>query len=349
MRNAIAFALAFVASSATMALTATHADAAPRVAKGRDAAQAQQWFARGVTAARAGDHATARRDFGLAYALVPSVDILWNLAAAERLGGDAVAALQHLRVYVASPEARADRKKLASEELVPELEAQTARLRFDEPEGTVVTVDGAEVGPSSTIDVTPGVHAIVVRRDGVERTFAASALAGTTSTVGEEASEKSATPPATPVTAAASPTPPTVTPTPAAPSATLAPPDLVVTHAPGRTTTVLALGGVAVATIATGIVFSVIAREDQAEADRLEVKMRDDDRTCRRAGTLCADYDSATSAAQRSMLLSTSMLVTGGVLGGASIAAWILWPTSTTRVVPMAGKDVAGVGVSGRF
>jgi len=346
MSRRLLLAITFAVTCTATCLASARADAAPRtVSPSQPQAQAQQWFARGVTAARAGDLAGARRAFATAYGLVPSVDILWNLAASERLAGDHVAALQHLRVYVAAPDARADRKKVADDELIPELEAMTARLRIDEGEGAVVVVDGKEVPRTALLDIAPGMHAVQVRRGGDERSTAVDAVAGTTTTLGQDSPRPAAT------------VSPVVSATAAAPAASaavvvgpLAPPPVeIVIRAPGRTTAVLVLGGAAIAAIATGVAFAVVAREDQADADRLEVKIRDDDRTCRRAGTLCADYDSATSAAQRSMLVSSSMLATGGVLGGAAIAAWILWPTATTKVVPMTGKDVAGIGVTGRF
>lgn len=349
MSRRILLAITFAVTCTATCLASARADAAPRnvsSAQTQAQTQAQQWFARGVTAARAGDLAGARRAFATAYGLVPSVDILWNLAASERLAGDHVAALQHLRVYIAAPDARADRKKVAEDELIPELESVTARLRIDEGEGAVVILDGKEVPRLGTLDVAPGMHAVQVRRGSDERSTVVDAASGTTTTLGQESARPAAiAAPVVPATPAAAPVASTnVVVGPLAPA-----PVEIVTRAPGRTTAVLVLGGAAIAAIATGVVFAVVAREDQADADRLEVKIRDDDRTCRRAGTLCADYDSATSAAQRSMLLSSSMLATGGVLGGAAIAAWILWPTATTKVVPMTGKDVAGIGVTGRF
>lgn len=345
MNRRVLLAITFAVACTATCLASARADAAPRAPSTRPeiGQQAQQWFARGVTAARAGDHAAARRAFAAAYSLVASVDILWNLAAAERLSGDSVSAVQHLRAYVTAVDARADRKRLAEEELIPELESQTARLRIEEPEGTIVLVDGKEVPHATTLDVAPGMHAVQTRREGDERDAVVEAIAAATITFGRVpvAEPPTAKPGATPLTMAAAPVPPTVVP--------VAPSPAEVARAPGRTTTVLALGGIGLAAIATGIVFAVVAREDQADADRLEVKMRDDDRTCKRAASLCSDYDSATSAAQRSMLLSSTLLATGGLMGGAAIAAWILWPTSTTRMVPVAGKDVAGIGLSGRF
>ena len=54
--------------------------------------------------------------------------------------------------------------------------------------------------------------------------------------------------------------------------------------------------------------------------------------------------------AQRSSLLGTTLLVSGGILGGAAISTWLLWPgTKATRLAPTAAKDAAGVVMTGTF
>lgn len=305
----------------------------------REIDAARQWFKHGLAAVRAGDLAAARKAFSAAYALVPSVDILWNLASTERKFGDAVAALAHLRAYVADPDARADRKKLA-EEMLPELEAETGHLVLAEPEGTVVVVDGKQVAAWGTVDLAPGVHAVVLRADGRDRTLAVETPAGAVTRL------PSAAPIFTPL--AVSPTPTVaLTPTPTL-ALTLAPTPSA-SPASGRTAAVLGLGGAAVLALAGGVYFALAARADQETSDRLQVQLRSDDLSCRRSGTLCDDFESARSASQRNSLLGTSLLVGGGVLGGAAVAAWVLWPGSATHVTPAATKDAASITMTGRF
>lgn len=77
--------------------------------------------------------------------------------------------------------------------------------------------------------------------------------------------------------------------------------------------------------------------------------MRGDDLSCRRSGSLCDDYESARSGAQRSALLGTSLLVGGGLLAGAAVVSWVLWPAPATRVAPAVNKDSASVTLLGRF
>jgi hypothetical protein len=317
-------ALAGTALVATVAGASAAFAAPPRRAP--DAAE--QWFAHGLDAARAGDLVGARRAFGAAYALVPSVDILWNLATTERKLGESVLALEHLRAYVASPDARPDRKTLAEAEMLPELELVTAHLVIAEPEGTVVLVDGKPAAASATLDLPAGVHAITVRRDGLTHSFALDTPPGTLTRLAPAEAPR-----------------PVPVPVPALVSSPSVAPSL----APSRTPTVLVLGGGAVLSVAAGIYFSFAARDDQETSDRLLVRMRTDDLACRRSGSLCSDYDSARSSAQRNALLGTSFLVGGGLLGGAAVVAWVLWPSQATRIAPVTTKDSASVTLMGRF
>ncbi|MBX3192621.1 MAG: hypothetical protein KF819_36895 [Labilithrix sp.] len=296
-----------------------------------DVEAAQRWFESGLAAVRRGELASARRSFGAAYALVPSVDILWNLASTERRLGENVAALAHFRAYVASPEARPDRVKIAEEEVLPELEGATARLSIRADEGASVLVDGRPIGDgSAVVDVMPGMHAIVVKAAGRETTFAVEAIAGRATDVKATMNVSMSV---------------DVSPTPVVRTNVDAP----MKAESGRTTTVAVLAGAGAAMIAGGVAFTLLARTDQQEADRLHLAMRSDDLSCKRSGTLCDDYEDARSAAQRSSALGTGMLVTGGVLGGAAIVTWMLWPAATTHVVPSATKDAASLSVVGRF
>ena len=298
----------------------------------RPADPAEQWFARGIEAARAGDLASARRAFGAAYALVPSVDILWNLATTERKLDESGSALEHLRTYLASPDARPDRRKLAEEEMLPALELATGHLVIAEAEGAVVHVDGKQVAASTTLDLSPGVHAVTLRRDGLLHSFAVDTPTGVVTHLPAEA------PPRPPVAVAV------VVPVPALLASSPSSPTTA-----SRTPTVLVLGGAAVLSLAAGIYFSFAARDDQETSDRLLVRMRGDDLSCRRSGSLCDDYESARSGAQRNALLGTSLLVGGGLLAGAAVVSWVLWPAPATRVAPAANKDSASVMLFGRF
>lgn len=355
--SARARALVVASLVAGSSLYARASDAAP--AGSGEVAAAQRWFKSGLVAVRAGDLPAARRAFGAAHALVPSADILWNLAITERKLGEGVAALEHLRAYLVSADARSDRKKLAEEELLPELELTTAHLAIAEPDGATVMVDGRVVPASSTLDVAPGIHAVVVRCDGRERTLAIDAPAGVTTRLPPENVRADTARPNDDAASAMRTTNETrVTDAPAVgPSAAELAVSRVMRGAPsgaasppfGRTAAVIGLGGAALLTIAGGVYFTIDAQSSQQEADRLQARTRNDDLSCRRSGSLCDDLDTARSAAQRSSVVGTALLVTGGVLGGAAVAAWVLWPGAPARVAPSAGKDGAGFTVVGRF
>ena len=218
--------------------------------------------------------------------------------------------------------------------MLPELEAATAHLVFAEPEGTQAFVDGKPVSITSPLDVAAGVHAVTLRRDGTDRTLAVDLAAGTTTRI--------PTPAPAPAPAAPAPAPaPALT---SAPALTPAP-----TPPSNRNTAVLILGGAALLSIAGGVYFSLVAHDDQGTSDRLQTQMRSDDLSCRRSGSLCDDYESARSSAQRNALLGSALLTGGGVLGGAAIAALVLWPSAPARVLPTGSKDSAGLSLSGSF
>jgi len=263
---------------------------------------------------------------------------LWNLASTERKLGRHVDALRHLRAYVQHTAARADRKQVAVTDLIPELELAVARITFQAPPGTRLTVDGVpNVG--TEIEVEPGIHTVVATLNNDERSLAVDAPAGVTTTT--TIAFAIAAPPE-----ALAPTPAVVAPVIVAP---LAPSTSKKSSTATRNWTVLGLGATGVIAIGAGVVFAALASDDRSEAERLYTRMRDDDASCKRSGSLCSDHDSARSGAQRNEAISTSMFVTGGVLSGAAIAAWILWPNASTHVTPAASKDAAFVNVTGRF
>ena len=113
--------------------------------------------------------------------------------------------------------------------------------------------------------------------------------------------------------------------------------------------TVLTFGAVALAALGTGAYFGISAQGEQSRADRLGAQMRSDDLSCKRSGSLCDDYDASRSAANRESFLATTLLATGGLLTGAAVVAWVLWPAAPARVVPSATKDAGGISVIGRF
>jgi hypothetical protein len=310
----------------------------------RDVAQAKRWFSHGVAAANAGEYDRARKDFVAAYALVPSVDILWNLSIAEEKVGMDVDALVHVREYVAHSAARPDKKRLG-EERIAELEGRTARLEIVADDSATIFVDGA---PSSggTLDVAVGVHSIVVKSEGHDDvTRAVDAKVGQRTVVNVKASEiERQRPPVSSVALSSAPAPLLLVRPPTRASV----PDASESHS-NKNRVILGLGGAAVAALAAGVFFAWQASNERDEANRLYPQISRGDLSCPRAGSLCGNYDDARSAADRNQAISTGLLVTGGVVGGAAVAAWVLWPSSPVQITPSVGKEVAGAAMHGRF
>lgn len=300
-----------------------------------DVARARQTFARGMSQARKNELEDARRSFAAAYALVPSVDILWNLAMTERGLDRHVEALGHLRLYVASQTARADRKQLAEAELIPELVVATGHLSVHAPEGAVIEVDGVAVA-SPVLDVEPGVHAVGITFGALKEARIVNVAAAIETKVdfAFSASKFVKTPAPPPVE------PPlrTIAPEePASPKTSTTPrPGDTHAHERARMWTLLGLGGAAVVSAAGGVVFASMGAADRAEAERLYTKIRDGGESCATGGSICPDHDRASAAANRENAAATTFFVASGVFAGATVAAWLLWPSADEHAEPRA-------------
>jgi hypothetical protein len=113
------------------------------------------------------DYEGARWLFARAHEVEPSeVGILFNLALAELHSGHRVEAANHLRAFIASPQAQADRRESARTKWLHDAEAQIGRVSIEAPAGTAVSVDGAAVGVApfeQPVYVTPGDHEVTAK------------------------------------------------------------------------------------------------------------------------------------------------------------------------------------------
>ncbi len=320
-----------------------------------DVARARQTFARGMSQARKNELEDARRSFAAAYALVPSVDILWNLAMTERGLDRHVEALGHLRLYVASQAARADRKQLAEGELIPELVVATGHLSVHAPEGAVIDVDGVAVA-SPVLDVEPGVHAVGITFGALKEARIVNVASAIETKV--DFVKTPAPPPIEPPLRTIAPDEP------ASPKSSTTPrPRETHAHERARMWTLLGLGGAAVVSAAGGVVFASMGASDRAEAERLYTKIRDGGESCATGGSICPDHDRASAAANRENAAATTFFVASGVFAGATVAAWLLWPSGDdhvddhkaqapsvrARVLPAAGVNGASVTLHATF
>jgi hypothetical protein len=153
---ACAFALALVGSPTLSARAASDVEMEEAKALLRD----------GERAFKAGEYEKARVKFSAAYGVIPSVDILWNIATSEFKAGRAVESLKHFRQYIHDTKARPERKKEAEVDYVPAALKQAGHVDVVAPDGAAITVDSASVGTtplSDGIDLQPGAHKIAAR------------------------------------------------------------------------------------------------------------------------------------------------------------------------------------------
>jgi hypothetical protein len=292
--------------------------------------QAQRWFDAGL---HAPNDEAALASFSAAYALVPSVDILWNVAMTERRLGRTLPALEHLRAYQLHPASRPERRATA-ERAIAELERDTARVAS----AVTFTVDGASHAAGS-VDVMPGVHGVTVLCGDEVQSVAIDAVAGTRFDAvcksHRDATPRDVTPPARAVHDA----PPLEA---ASPPRDRVAPSLVMNDAPGRTRAVVALTAGAVVSVAGGVLFGSLANGARDDSNKLTAQIGANGFSCRRAGTVCSDRDAADSRGQIFGAASTGLFVTSGLLGGAAIMSFLLWPKREMRVAP----STTGMGAS---
>ncbi len=114
-------------------------------ANAANAAEANQRFREGLDLFRAGNTEGAYLKFKQAYAVLQSVDVLWNLAISELRSNRPLDALAHLREYQADPRAAAaDREKAKA--YIEEAYARTGHLKVEGPPGAEVLVDAKPKG-----------------------------------------------------------------------------------------------------------------------------------------------------------------------------------------------------------
>lgn len=151
----------------------------------RNAAAAEALFEAGRAAANSGDHAAARAKFAESYRMDPAAGTLLNWATSEERLGLIASAWQHFREALRLLPPGDDRVAFAEERvraLEPLLPRLTLRVRSDDPQGTVVRVNGDPWQAASwdtALPVDPGeVLVIVERADHYDQQFRTRIAAG---------------------------------------------------------------------------------------------------------------------------------------------------------------------------
>jgi len=303
-----------------------------------------------MAAVRAGKYDEARLAFAQARAVIPSLDILWNLALAEEKSGHAADALGHFRQFDREASSEIDRAPVQKH--IADLAAVTGHVNVKAPAGAQIYVDGAQAAVAplpGPIDVSPGRHAIEGRVTGApSKSLTLDVLAGQTL----DAALMLDVPPASPgadATAGAA-APGAAATMPGAPPGETPQPQGANGPSTDKIVTVVALGGAAVAAAGIAIGFGVAAGQDSNKADSL----RQQNPNCDVPSAGCQSLSQATSDQHNHFMISMVMWSVTGALAGGAAVTWFIYPNTKpqaagVRVVPTIGKDSGGLTVLGSF
>ena len=316
-------------------------------------ATALQFFEEGRSAMHLHRPEAARLAFGHAYDLRPTPEIGYNLGLAEFETGRFVQAARHIALYIhQNPRAtKVERQALA------DAERYVAQLMFEvNAEGTRIYIDDEDMGLApfvfQPIYVLPGRHTIRASCQGFENATQVQDVEVGRRTeirvllVEAKSHEQQPTPlasvSAVPGVGAGSgiPSEPKPQPTRLRPS----------------TRTIVLAGGSAL-TLAAGIVAII-------EGARASSATTDVDRFRAQAAAVsvygCRAYPSAdcsrladaVESRNEAIRVMRGAVIGTAILGGATAAAWLLWPRSTVvglRVTPQLCQSMAGITISGNI
>jgi hypothetical protein len=314
---------------ATQSSAAGRQQAGARLSEGLELAKREQWD-------------EARLHFQQAYALLPTVDLLWNLAIAELNSNHPLEALRHFREYASHR--RADGSKMvALDKLIQRASERLGRIRVQAAKEASILLDGAAPHPASwngdILDVIPGEHVLSAKRDAGHEEARVTVAAGATVTV--RLLWKPSDPAPTSRPSAIEPT--------ALPEPTLPVPDAL-SPIPTKTWVLLGLGAGAVASTAVAAGYGFAANRNRQRADEFEAILP---ASCN-ASSACTDWRDVVATQQHEARIATALFVSGGILAAAAIGTLVFWPSSEPRhaaratlaFVPAAGGGTVHVSAN---
>jgi hypothetical protein len=328
-----------------------------------DSERAEQAFKEGNRAFAAGDFHRAFDAYRLAWSLKQTFDIACNLGRTEvelSLARDAAEHLDFcLRTFSVSSRGEVRDANKRFRELFQRVRREVTALSLEvRPSGAEVTVDGASYGPAPLgreLFLAPGSHLLRARLAGYQdEERAVTAEAGGTLSV-------------TITLSAASPSPAPVA-VPAARAAETAP----AAPAPGRARraappargieprTIVLISGAAVSLVALGVgaYFSLDADAARDDASKLGSTLHQSAVPGCGAGASspdCSALRAAVEREERSRDRADAALVTGALLGAASLGAWLLIPDiaragrARIKAAPWVAGHASGVAVLGAY
>lgn len=301
--------------------------------------QARQRFDEGVEAVEAGDYERARVSFEQAYVLKPAPEVLKNLGLAEVDSGHVVVGARHLTEWLRRfGEKAAEAERSSVERVLERLDGELGRLKFSvDAEGATLFVDREVVDHDAAQGVwyvSPGDHEVVARSGSDSQAKTVSVAPGqlVIAVFELDSPEGSAIPSESEEPAQAA----------------------DVQSNSGRTTSLLVGAGLTAAAIGVATGFTLGAWSADNDVERLQRSIGGTDSECSSSGAnTCAQLEQALEDRDRASTVAISAWVAAGVFGGATLAAWFLWPDArqadTARLTPAVGRGYAGAFVRGSF
>jgi hypothetical protein len=340
--------LALAAACALLPARATTAWSQDNVAKQEASARLKA----GLALANQGKWDKARLSFVQAYAVLPSADLLWNLAFAELKSGHPLDALQHFDAY--EIEAKAEPAKIAA---LPKFRdrayQQIGRIKVQAPAGALAWLDGAAQAWAEPINVAPGEHRLKVQIGEQSEERRVTVAAGQTL-----APQFAPIEPVTPKGAgdvAGAPVPSTSS-APTSPDPTSsAPPDSAASPVPATPSSPsLTLGwigvGAGAGALAAGVGFALAASAKASDVKAARASGSPFTCSAQPAPPICGDLQDAASKHDTYSKVSTVSLVAGGVLGIAGVGYLLLAPSSrAVAVAPYAAPRESGLILRTQF
>lgn len=312
-------------------------------------AVAEARFKEGIAYAKQGNYEKARASFLQTLALSPnSPKVMLNLAIAEHGSGRALDALDHLKTYLAHP--NADQSKVADlkKTLYAELWRATGHLRIVADRGEPIVLDReVKLGNAplpDVVDVSPGAHLVSAGA----RTANVEVAAGDTKDVALSSPEVSNphTAPLAPPNASSPNQPPVDHPPPSSDNTT-------------RNIVVGSLAGVGVIGIGMGIGFGLAASSASDDLERAKQETGSAPDACVGVqSSACQSRGEAADSVERNTALAWTTGIVGGVAIVGALVTFVVWPRSTStntggadrrapRLAPWLGQTTAGFAFEG--
>jgi hypothetical protein len=317
-------------------------------------ADAEKRLDEGLDRYAKGDFEGARLAFAQAYAVLTSIDLLYNLTRAELKSSHPLEALVHIHQLLRNPNATTEDRAKA-ERLREEANRTTGHVAVEAPEGGEIVIDhvpSGETPVTEAYDVVPGKHVVEVRSNGSSRTIEVDAPAGqlVTARFETEAGRAPTVSAPVPVPTNASPSPPP--PPPQARKEAPAPPQVeheAVHHeSKARIIVPIVIGAIGVAALGVGIGMGFASQSEESSATSFRT-VHPGAFCANQASATCQEYAGILNSQQQDTNASRVTLISGGVLAAAAVVTVLAWPRAGKERGAWVAPTLGGAVVGGVF